>query len=308
MTLDARVVLVETLDAHPTLRGAVARFGQDFDDDLGPERLDITSWALVPADATVRAAMRVRSAGVTAGFNLLPAVLDAHGGAAAVTLHVRDGSRVEAGATIAELHGPLRDVLAVERPALNMVGHLSGVATLTRRYVDAVAGTRTAICETRKTLPGLRALQKYATSCGGATPHRYGLFDAVLIKDNHLAHVPVERLGEAVRDAAARARKRVPRLKFVEVEVDTLAQLDAVLGSGVDLVLLDNMDHATLREAVRRRDERAPAVKLEASGGVNLDTVRAIAHTGVDRISVGALTHSAAGLDVGLDVVLAAGR
>ena len=205
---------------------------------------------------------------------------------------------------LATLEGPFASILAHERTVLNFLTLLSGNATLAARFVDAVRGTRAAICDTRKTVPGLRTLQKYATRCGGATLHRIGLFDAVLLKDNHLGAFAAGTLAERVRQAARSARAAGP-VAFVECEVDSLAQLDELLAleQGVlDMVLLDNMGPATLAEAVRRRDARAPHVQLEASGGVRLDTVRAIAESGVDRISVGAITHSAPALDLGLDL------
>jgi nicotinate-nucleotide pyrophosphorylase (carboxylating) len=188
---------------------------------------------------------------------------------------------------------------------LNYLTLLSGTATAAAQFVDAVRGTKAAICDTRKTIPGLRTLQKYAARCGGATLHRIGLFDAALFKDNHLAGFGGDSLAVRAREAATRARAS-GSAAFVECEVDTLAQLDELLAieEGVlDLILLDNMDPGSLAEAVRRRDARAPWITLEASGGVRLDTVRRIAASGVDRISVGAITHSATALDLGLDLV-----
>ena len=223
----------------------------------------------------------------------------------------KDGDAVRRGDRVAQLTGPARGILAAERLVLNVLGRLSGVASLTRRYVDAVSGTKARIYDTRKTTPGWRRLEKYAVHVGGGTNHRSGLFDAILIKDNHLAfyeqHGPEAEGSPA--DAVARARqwikRRVPQLvqsrMIVEIEVDSLQQLDEVLPAGPDIVLLDNMTPEQIREAVTRRDTQAPAVQLEASGGVTLATVRAIAETGVDRISIGALTHSAVSLDFGLD-------
>jgi nicotinate-nucleotide pyrophosphorylase (carboxylating) len=203
-------------------------------------------------------------------------------------------------------------MLAVERPLLNMLGRLSGIASLTRRYVDAVSGTGTGIYDTRKTTPGWRSLEKYAVRCGGGCNHRAGLFEAVLIKDNHLAlgaELRPQGAGgfspaEAVLKARAfllERRADAARQAIVEIEVDTLEQLGQVLAAGPDLILLDNMSPATLREAVALRDRGFPAIQLEASGGVDLASVRKIAETGIDRISVGALTHSAVSLDFGLD-------
>jgi nicotinate-nucleotide pyrophosphorylase (carboxylating) len=212
-----------------------------------------------------------------------------------------DGERVERGSVAAVLSGATRSRLIGERTLLNFLTHLSGVATLTRSFVDLTRGTRAKILDTRKTLPGWRALEKYAVRCGGGVNHRMGLYDGVLIKDNHLAAwVGLENrptLGEAVE----RARRVSPKEAPIEVEVDSLEQLRAVLSAGPDIVLLDNMSPAMMREALAIRDATAPAVLLEASGGVTLETVSAIAATGVDRISIGALTHSAAALDLAFD-------
>ena len=216
-----------------------------------------------------------------------------------------DGQTVASGDVLAELSGPVRQMLTAERLLLNLVGRLSGVATLTRQFVDAVRGTSARIYDTRKTTPGWRRLEKYAVKCGGGCNHRTGLFDAVLIKDNHLAWMQL-RPGDAVRRAREflRTTLRDPaqaEAMIIEVEVDTLDQLDDALPAGPDIVLLDNMSLDQLRAAVARRNAVAPDIELEASGGVNLRTVCGIAETGVDRISVGALTHSAISLDVALD-------
>ncbi|MEM1166571.1 MAG: carboxylating nicotinate-nucleotide diphosphorylase [Planctomycetota bacterium] len=216
-----------------------------------------------------------------------------------------DAERADAGDVIVRVAGDVRDVLAVERTVLNLLGRLCGVATLTAEYIAAAReGSPTVhICETRKTTPGWRGLEKYAVRCGGGTLHRVGLFDAVLIKDNHLSGVPDAELAEFVRTAGARARAGGP-LRFVEVEVDTLDQLDVLLTlepGVVDIILLDNMPPDALRDAVARRDASPAAPQLEASGGITLDTIGAIAATGVDRISVGALTHQARSIDIGLD-------
>ena len=271
-------------------------------EDLSAYDLDATTDLMIDADATGEAAFVARADGIVAGLAALPHVAVSFG-AADTECVVADGDRVGTGQTLARLRGPVRDLLRTERTALNLVTHLSGVATLTRRFVDAVAGTRAVICETRKTLPGLRHLQKYATACGGAEPHRVGLYDAMLIKDNHLAasRAAGRTLRDAVAEAADSARAQVADLKFVEVEVDTLDQYRALLGLPIDIILLDNMSNDQLREAVAARDAEQPDLRLEASGGVNLDTVAGIAATGVDRISVGALTHSAPAFDIGLD-------
>jgi nicotinate-nucleotide pyrophosphorylase (carboxylating) len=213
-----------------------------------------------------------------------------------VDVRLRDGDAFEAGAVLVAVEGDARALLAAERTALNLLGRLCGIATLTRAYVQAVAGTSARIADTRKTTPGLRALEKHAVLCGGGMNHRFGLDDAILIKDNHVA--VCGGVGEAVR----RARASVGHLMKVEVEVDGLDQLDEALEAGPDVVMLDNFTPPLLREAVQRA-RTSPFGKpvLEASGGVNLDTVAGIAATGVDVISVGALTHSAPALDVGLD-------
>ena len=204
----------------------------------------------------------------------------------------RDGDQIQAGEALARVEGNARAILAAERVALNLLGRLSGVATLTRAYVDAVAGTGAKIVDTRKTTPGLRMLEKYAVRCGGGVNHRFGLDDAILIKDNHVA------AAGGVGRALERAKALAGHLVNIEIEIDSLDQLDEALPYRPDVIMLDNFSLADLSEAVRRVDGR---VRLEASGGVNLQTVRAIAETGVDVISVGALTHSAPVLDIGLD-------
>lgn len=279
------------------------------DEDLGRRRHDVTSEALIDRHTPARAHAVARQPGVLCGGVLIREVILHASAHLETTLHLSDGDTVAPGGNIATLEGPLRDVLRVERTLLNYLTLLSGAATLTRQYAETVAGTRAVICDTRKTLPGLRWLQKYAVRCGGGTTHRIGLYDAMLIKDNHIAHIPLDqltgRIAEAVEDA--RHHRHHPLLKhrpvkFVEVEVDTLEQLEHVLAAPIDMVLLDNMAPDILKQAVALRDERAPKVLLEASGGVRLDTVRAIAEAGVDRIAVGALTHSAPALDIGLDI------
>jgi nicotinate-nucleotide pyrophosphorylase (carboxylating) len=241
---------------------------------------------------------------VVAGLAVVPDVLAVFGGDIAFQRGAADGAACGTGDLLGTLSGELRAILAVERTLLNLLGRAGGVATLTRRYVEAVAGTRAAIFDTRKTMPGLRALDKYAVGCGGGRMHRVGLYDAVLIKDNHLAHVALADLPRRIA-AAARAARAQRDLRFVEVEVDTLEQLGALLElpeGTIDIVLLDNMMVSQLVEAVSLRDRRQPRLRLEASGGISLSTVRAVAETGVERISVGALTHSAAALELGLDI------
>jgi nicotinate-nucleotide pyrophosphorylase (carboxylating) len=253
---------------------------------------DVTTNATIPADAQSTALLKTRAPGSVSGLALARAAFHALDPALAFKVTKPDGSIVANGDTIAEISGSARAILSAERIALNFMGRMSGIATLTAQYVAAVAGTRAAIVDTRKTTPGLRAFEKYAVRCGGGRNHRIGLFDAVLIKDNHIvAAGGVESAIKAARDHAGHMLK-------IEVEVDTLEQLERVLQHRVDAVLLDNMSPETLKKAVTMVAGRA---LTEASGGVNLDTVRDIAETGVDLISVGALTHSAPVLDLGLD-------
>lgn len=270
-------------------------------EDLGTGG-DRTSDALIPPDQPGRAVFAARSPGVLAGLPAALLVVAAVGDGVTLEPHTPDGTRLDRGTRIATLRGPLRAILAAERTALNFLQRLSGVATLTRKYVDAVAGTKALVLDTRKTTPGWRLLEKYAVRCGGGTNHRIGLFDGILIKDNHIAGLgdPVTAVRRAVE--LARAHPGTSGLP-VEVEVDTLEQLEQVLPIAPEIVLLDNMTPDQLRAAVKRRDAVSPDTRLEASGGVNLDTIRAVAETGVDRISVGAITHSAPALDIGLDYV-----
>jgi len=271
-------------------------------EDLGRQHLDVTSQFLVPKGQTAKAAFRPRRPGTLAGVALLPAVLERFDRALQLHILRHDGDTVAPGDSIAEVAGPLRSILAVERTALNFLTHLSGIATLTAAYVATVAGTRARIYDTRKTLPGLRGLEKYAVACGGGANHRLGLYDAMLVKDNHIAHLSLDELPAALDRAIAKATRSTTPPSFVEVEVDTLEQLERVLACPVDIVLLDNMTLDELLAAVALRDRIDPEVELEASGGVHLETVGAIARTGVDRIAIGALTHSAPALDIGLDI------
>ena len=266
------------------------------DEDLryGP---DVTTQATVPADANTSAALVTREAGVVAGCDVALLVLDEvlGMGGYGVLDRVADGDRVESGTAMLRVEAETRGLLTAERTLLNLVCHLSGIATATRDWVDAVAGTRAIVRDTRKTLPGLRALQKYAVRVGGGQNHRMGLGDAALIKDNHVAAA-----GSVV--AALRAVKCAAGDLPCEVEVDSLEQLDEVLAEPVELVLLDNFPVWQTQLAVQRRDARAPSVKLESSGGLSLDNARAYAATGVDFLAVGALTHSVRVLDIGLDL------
>lgn len=278
---------------------------QAIEEDLGDSRRDVTTSVCVPQGLMAEARMKTRQPGIVAGLVLLPHINKVFEGGVTLAVTRSDGDHVEPGDALASFHGPLRSILQIERTALNFVTHLSGIATMTRAFVDrinAVEASRARICDTRKTLPGWRGLQKYAVACGGGVRHRDGLYDAVLIKDNHIAHVSMGTLHETIRLAVKQAHQRFPNIKFVEVEVDHLHQLEQVLGTGIDIVLLDNMSPELLRLAVAMRDRMSPGVLLEASGGVTLETVGDIAASGVERISVGALTHSPPALDIGLDL------
>ncbi len=276
---------------EPVVRLALA-------EDLGRAG-DVTAMACIPQDARMKAAFAARKAGVLAGIEAVRLSVLALDPQARIDLRLNDGDALAPGAVLAVVEANARAFLSAERTALNLIGRLSGVATLTRAYVEAVAGTGARIADTRKTTPGLRALEKHAVACGGGMNHRFGLDDAILIKDNHVA------VCGGVAQAVRRARAFAPHLMKVEVEVDGLDQLDAVLalideGAAPDVIMLDNFSLADLRTAVGRVAGR---IVLEASGGVDLTTVRAIAETGVDVISVGALTHSAPNLDIGLDAL-----
>ena len=274
---------------EPVVRMALA-------EDLGRGG-DITAQACIPEGARMRAVFAARKPGVLAGIGCVRLSLLAMDPAATIRSRLRDGDAFEAGAVLVEAEADARAFLAAERTALNLLGRLCGIATLTRAYVETVAGTDARIADTRKTTPGLRALEKHAVVCGGGVNHRFGLDDAILIKDNHVA--VCGGVGEAIR----RARAAAGHLVKVEIEVDGLDQLDEALAERPDVVMLDNFTPDMLREAVARVRDRPGRPVLEASGGVNLQTVRGIAEAGVDVISVGALTHSAASLDIGLDAV-----
>ncbi|MDQ7012585.1 MAG: carboxylating nicotinate-nucleotide diphosphorylase [Planctomycetota bacterium] len=288
------------------------------EEDLGPDGLDVTSLLAVGASEQLRAEVRVREAGVVAGLATLEPIVEAFGADVGVELHTADGEHVERGRSVAVIEGSARDVLAVERPMLNLLGRLSGVATRTAAFVEAMGeGWPAKLFDTRKTTPGLRHLEKYAVRCGGGCCHRLGLHDAVLVKDNHIAAMGSGSWAERVGTMAAAARARFgEHLRFIEVEVDGLAQFERLLALDmgrpavgvpavgvIDVVLLDNMPVADMRQAVTMRDAQQPALQLEASGGVTLETVRDVASSGVDRISVGSLTHHAVSLDFGLDAV-----
>ena len=305
-------------DWHSLLRLAMA-------EDLG-DAGDLTTRALVPEDAFGVAEFVARSPGVLAGMAAAEMAADYVDARLQWTPELEDGSPLAAGDRMARIEGPADSLLTAERLMLNVLSRLSGIATLTARYVEATADTKARIYDTRKTTPAWRRLEKYAVRCGGGRNHRRGLFEAILIKDNHLAlgaQAPLDGSGrsgspsaytpaQAVRRARRFIETHVPQPSrseiIVEIEVDTLEQLDEVLTAGPDttgpdIVLLDNMTPGQLAEAVRRRDDAGADTHLEASGGVNLETVREIALSGIDRISVGELTHSAVALDIGLDWV-----
>jgi nicotinate-nucleotide pyrophosphorylase (carboxylating) len=268
----------------PLLRAALR-------EDLGA-RGDVTTRFFVPARARFKARVVSRERGVVCGLDVAAAAFRACAPGARVRALVRDGARVSPGRAVMEVEGG-RGLLTAERTALNFLQRMSGVATLTRAYVDRVRGTRARILDTRKTLPGWRALDKYAVACGGGVNHRMGLHDAAMVKDNHY----VGRLEEGARAL----RRRFPRVPLI-VECDSPAQATRALGLKPDVILLDNMAPAVLRAEIRRLRRLAPRVKLEISGGVSLKTVRALAKLGPDRISIGRLTHSAPALDLGLDL------
>jgi nicotinate-nucleotide pyrophosphorylase (carboxylating) len=269
--------------------------------------VDLTTLAVVPAERTGSAAVVARQAGVIAGLPAVQLLIDEMNLRADWEAQLDDGQSVQAGQVAGRLTGPVRDLLAAERLLLNLLGRLCGIATLTRRYVDAVQHLPVRIHDTRKTTPGWRRLEKYAVRCGGGHNHRTGLFDAVLIKDNHLAQAAdgPESIspGEAVRIARQFVEANIGDSDqiIVEVEVDTLDQLDQVLPKVPDIVLLDNMAPDELRTAVQRRDAAGVPTELEASGGITLEALADVAATGVERISIGALTHSAIALDLALD-------
>lgn len=281
------MVKLESEPVRTAVRAALA-------EDVGTG--DVTTLATVPADSRCRAVMRAREPLVLAGIDLAVTAFRELAPDVQWTQPALDGTRLERDAVLLTISGPTRAILTAERVALNFVQRLSGVATAAARYVEAIQGTKAQILDTRKTTPGWRSFEKYAVACGGARNHRIGLFDLVLIKDNHLAALRDAR-PNAIAAAVHRARASYPHLK-VEVEADTLEQVGQATEAGADFILLDNMSPEQLRAAVQRVAGRS---KTEASGGVNLQTVRTIAETGVDFISVGAITHSARAVDIGLD-------
>lgn len=257
---------------------------------------DLTSESIVPDNAVVRAQLVAREPGVFSGVSLLEAAFHLVDPETRMELHISDGEAFASRAVLATITGPARAILRAERIALNFTQRMSGIATLTSRYVDEVRGTKARIVDTRKTTPGLRIIERQAVRNGGGHNHRFSLSDAVMVKDNHLAAVISQ--GMSITEALVQMKSRLPHTTHVEVEVDRIDQIEAVLAAGVDTIMLDNFTNDELREGVRLIRDHAV---VEASGGVTLDTVAAIAETGVDVISVGALTHSVRALDLGLD-------
>ncbi|MCK4563505.1 MAG: carboxylating nicotinate-nucleotide diphosphorylase [Verrucomicrobia bacterium] len=267
-------------------------------EDLGPINVDVTSDSLVPPEEVAEAHLVAREACVLAGVTVAAEVFNQVNPELECEIRIPDGSAVEKGSTVLVIKGSAQSILTAERTALNFIQRMSGVATVTAEYVKTAANPDVMLLDTRKTTPALRLFEKYSVLCGGGTNHRYGLFDAVLIKDNHLASW-AKKHGTGVGEAVAAARAKYPDLK-IEVEVDTIEQLKEALSSQPDWVLLDNMPPSVLRECVVLCEG---ICKTEASGGINLNTIHDIAHTGVDAISVGALTHSAPSIDLALDFI-----
>lgn len=274
--------------------------------------LDCTTDAIVPQGIRASADLVARGTGVICGMGVAELALAEWAPAIQLTVRCPDGQAVTPGQVVGQITGPAHDILTMERTLLNFLGRLSGIASLTRQYVDQVEGTRAVVLDTRKTTPGWRRLEKFAVACGGGANHRMGLYDAVMIKDNHLAFFrsvvedPRRAIPEAVREARRWIDRHADQLPDgirtqLQLEVDTLPQLHTALATDCDMILLDNMSPEMLTEAVAMRDRAQSSILLEASGGVNLSTIATIARTGVDRISVGALTHSAVNFDIGLD-------
>lgn len=284
---------------------ATRRFGLDeivdlaLNEDIGTG--DVTTLATVPADRRASGTILAKEAGVISGMEVARFVFARVDNDIRFKALVADGDRVEARTPLARIEGPARSLLIGERTALNLMQRLSGIATVSARYVAATAGTSAQIVDTRKTTPGLRMLEKQAVRHGGARNHRFGLADGILIKDNHLAAIGgADRIAKAIQAA----RDHAPHTLRVEIEVTSLAELDEALEAGADIIMLDNMDSPTMQQAVQRRDELGNRALLEASGGVTLERIPEIAATGVDLISVGALTHSAKALDISIDLTV----
>ncbi len=269
------------------------------DEDLR-DRGDLTCLATIPAELQATVNIVSRQTGIVCGLPVLPVVFQMLPGSVSWSLNLNDGDPVERGTVLASMTGPVRSLLTGERTVLNFMTHLSGIASRTAEFVEQIRGTKAVILDTRKTLPGYRLLQKYAVRCGGGVNHRMGLFDGILIKDNHLAARGESSCAAAVADAR-RYMASIDAGADIEIEVDSLKQLRDVLHEQPEIVLLDNMPAEMLKAAVLIRDQYAPQTLLEASGGITLQTARAVAETGVERISVGSLTHSSPALDLGFD-------
>ena len=304
--------LFRVLQVNDSFTKLLAIAGEE-DLGAGARPGDVTTQCCIEPRRWADGVMVAREAGVLSGIATLAQTMQVFGHECQVSYRAQDGDRIRAGQTVAVLTGPMYQVLRAERTMLNLLGRMSGIATRTARFVEAIAGTGAQLLDTRKTTPGWRALEKFAVRCGGGHCHRVGLHDAVLFKENHIFGVPVRDLARWVMRAVEQARRTADiqgdELRFVELEVETLEQLEHVLaggvcvpGQGVDIVLLDNMFPADLRQAVKMRAEHKSKVLFEASGGVTLETIRAIAGTGVERISVGGLTHHAVSLDYSMDV------
>lgn len=263
--------------------------------------VDVTSESTISKNAQGRVQIVSRSAGIVSGIPIINQVLAAVDESLTLESTIDDGSRVTSGTVVASMSGPVRGLLTAERTILNFMTHLSGIATLTSEFVQQAKGTNAVILDTRKTLPGWRVLAKYAVRCGGGTNHRMGLFDGCLIKDNHIASWRERHVDGSLAELIADVRSQLGEKLPIEIEVDTVGQLIDVLVASPEIVLLDNMTNDELVQAVSARDLASPSTQLEASGGVNIKTVAGIARTGVDRISVGALTHSAPNFDLGFD-------
>lgn len=276
------------------------------DEDLGHPMHDWTGEMMFDEDDTRRVQMRSREDGIVSGIEFIADLIEVFDPTRQIqwSSQIQDGTTMTKGTVLAEFSGNARVIVRLERTMLNLISRMCGIATLTREFVDQVQGTPAKICDTRKTTPGLRAFEKYAGRCGGGTTHRMGLYDAMLIKDNHLSMIKHQDLATRIGTASYKVQKESTHLWFVQVEVDTLDQLEQVLrvqAGAVDIVLLDNMSTDQLTRAVEMRNESDSRCLLESSGGVSIKTVSGIARTGVDRISIGALTHQAQSLDIGLD-------
>jgi nicotinate-nucleotide pyrophosphorylase (carboxylating) len=301
---------------HETTDDALKLIALALTEDIGSPTLvagvDCTTDAIVPIGVTAAAAIISRETGIVCGVEVCRLAVKHFAEHLKLDVTIDDGGAVEPGATIAEFSGPARDILTLERTCLNFLGRLSGIATLAHQYANAIAGTEAQVFDTRKTTPGWRRLEKWAVASGGGQNHRMGLYDAMMIKDNHLAFLgsrfrqPTDSIPHAIETARrwiAAHQTTLPNgsKTIIQLEVDTLDQLKIGLQTDCNIILLDNMSPEKLTEAVAIRNQTAPQIQLEASGGVNLETVREIAETGVERISVGALTHSAINFDIGLD-------